>query len=43
MLGLTGGEMFVIAFIVAAILSARFWPKLGERLVLMLAGSRPRR
>lgn len=43
MLGLTGGEIFVIAFIVGAILSARFWPLLGERLVALFARSERRR
>lgn len=38
MLGLTGGELFVIGFIVLAILTARFWPILGERIALFLGG-----
>jgi hypothetical protein len=28
--GLTNGEFGLVAFIVAAILSARYWPRLGE-------------
>jgi hypothetical protein len=28
--GLTGGELGLVTFIVAAILSARYWPRLGE-------------
>lgn len=31
--GLTGGESFVVAFIVVAIVTAPWWPRLGERLV----------
>ena len=30
MLGLTHGELGLVAFMVAAILSARFWPRMGE-------------
>jgi hypothetical protein len=30
MFGLTFGEIGLVAFIVVAILTARFWPKLGE-------------
>ena len=30
MFGLTFGEFGLVAFIVVAILTARFWPKLGE-------------
>jgi hypothetical protein len=30
MLGLTHGELGLTAFIVAAILSARYWPRAGE-------------
>jgi hypothetical protein len=43
MFGFNGGELFIILFIVVAILSARFWPALGERIVLLLSGSGPRR
>jgi len=39
---LTFGEFFVIAFIVSAILTARFWPALGERLAVLLGGERRR-
>lgn len=38
---LTGGELFIIAFIIGAILSARYWPSLGERLVLLLGRHPP--
>ena len=30
MFGLTFGEFGLVAFIVVAILSARYWPKVGE-------------
>lgn len=43
MFGYTGGEIFIIAFIVVAILTARFWPVLGERLVLLFGGRDRRR
>lgn len=33
MFGLTFGEIGLVAFIVVAILTARFWPKLGEWVV----------
>ena len=36
MFGLTFGEIGLVAFIVAAILTARFWPKLGEWVVRRL-------
>jgi len=28
--GMTQGELGLVAFIVAAILSARYWPRMGE-------------
>jgi hypothetical protein len=37
MFGLTFGEIGLVAFIVAAILTARFWPKLGEWVVRRLS------
>jgi hypothetical protein len=37
MLGLTSGEMFVVAFIVIAVVTAPFWPRLGEAIAGMLA------
>ncbi|MGC4091465.1 MAG: hypothetical protein QM756_27020 [Polyangiaceae bacterium] len=40
MFGMNGGELGLVAFIVAAILSARYWPKIGERVALLLAGNR---
>jgi hypothetical protein len=30
MLGLSGGELVVVAFVVFAVLSAHWWPRLGE-------------
>jgi len=42
-LGLSFGELFVIGFIVVAILSARYWPLLGERAALFFSGTRERR
>ena len=41
MFGLTYGEFFVIAFCVIAVLSARYWPMLGERIAVFLAGKPP--
>lgn len=38
MLGLTRGEWFVVVFCVIAVVSARYWPLLGERLARLLAG-----
>lgn len=38
MLGLSHGELGLVAFIVAAILSARFWPRMGEWIAKKLAG-----
>jgi hypothetical protein len=35
--GVTFGELGLVAFIVAAILSAKFWPRLGEWLALRLS------
>lgn len=40
MFGLNGGELGLIIFIVAAILSARYWPKMGERIALSLTRER---
>jgi hypothetical protein len=37
-LGLTAGEFGLVASIVLAIVTARYFPTLGQRLVLMLAG-----
>jgi hypothetical protein len=37
MLGLSHGELGLVTFIVAAILSARFWPRMGEWVARKLA------
>lgn len=39
MLGLSNGELGLVAFMVAAILSARFWPRMGEWVAKKVAGS----
>ncbi|HEX5099012.1 MAG TPA: hypothetical protein VFV94_05905 [Polyangiaceae bacterium] len=39
MLGLSHGELGLVTFIVAAILSARFWPRMGEWVSKKLARS----
>jgi hypothetical protein len=38
MLGLTGGELFVIAFVVITVVSAPWWPRLGAALMTRLMG-----
>jgi hypothetical protein len=35
-IGLTHGELTIVLFVTFAVLSARFWPKLGERIALRL-------
>ena len=37
-LGLSLGEATIVVFVVAAVLSARFWPRLGERIAVKLWG-----
>lgn len=37
-IGLTHGELTIVVFVTAAVLSARFWPKLGERIAVRLWG-----
>jgi hypothetical protein len=39
--GLTHGEWFVVAFCMIAVVSARYWPILGERIALLLAPKPP--
>ena len=39
-LGLTVGEFGLVTFIVLAIISARYFPALGQRLVLLVMSSR---
>jgi len=36
--GLTGGEWFIVAFVTVMVVSARYWPALGERIALRLSG-----
>jgi hypothetical protein len=38
MLGLTNGELFVVAFIVVAVVSAPWWPRAGGAIAAALAG-----
>ena len=38
MLGLTNGELFVVVFIVVAVVSAPWWPRLGGAIAVALAG-----
>jgi len=40
MLGLTSGELFLVLLLVGAVVSARFWPALGEAIAVRL-GSGP--
>jgi hypothetical protein len=39
-MGLTAGELFVVAFITVAVLSAAWWPRLGEALMVAMSGTR---
>jgi hypothetical protein len=39
-LDLTGGELFVVVFITIAVISAPWWPRLGELVAEQLAGTR---
>jgi hypothetical protein len=41
MIDLTFGELFVVGFIFVAIVSAPYWPKAGERLILLFARKQP--
>lgn len=38
MLGLTAGEATLVALLIFAVVSAKFWPAAGARLAEMLAG-----
>jgi hypothetical protein len=38
MLGLTNGELFVVVFIVVAVVSAPYWQKAGGAIAVALAG-----
>jgi hypothetical protein len=41
-LSLTRGELAIVVFVLAAVLSARFWPRLGERIADRFWGPRDR-
>ncbi len=36
--GLSGGEIFIVAFVTIAVVSARYWPAVGERVAVRLGG-----
>jgi len=36
--GLSGGEIFIVAFVTIAVVSARYWPAMGERIAVRLGG-----
>jgi hypothetical protein len=38
--GLNGGELFIVAFVTIMVVSARYWPALGGRLAVRLAGAK---
>ena len=38
MFGLSGGEIFIVAFVTIAVVSARYWPAVGERVAVRLGG-----
>lgn len=38
MFGLTGGELFIVLFILVAVVSAPLWPRLGAAVYLKLSG-----
>lgn len=37
-LGLTSGELFIVVFIVIAVVSAPYWPKLGGAIAVAIVG-----
>ena len=41
MLGLNSGELILVALLVFAVVSARFWPAVGAKLAERLSGSSP--
>jgi hypothetical protein len=43
MLGLTPGEAFVVGFVVVAVLTAGWWPRLGAAAGAALSGKRGER
>ena len=42
MLGLTSGELTLVALLVFAVVSAKFWPAVGAAIAVRLAGPWPR-
>ena len=40
---MTFGEVFVVVFIFVTVVSAPYWPKLGERLFVLLSKQKPPR
>jgi hypothetical protein len=43
MFGLTSGELFIVLFILVAVVSAPLWPRLGAAVYLKLFGGSARR
>jgi hypothetical protein len=41
MLGLTSGELTLVALLVFAVVSAKFWPAAGAKLAVRLLGPTP--
>ena len=41
MLGLTGGELTLVALLVFAVVSSRFWPAAGAKIAERLSGRAP--
>jgi hypothetical protein len=41
MVDLSGGELFLVCFIAAAVLSSAWWPRLGDALAGLFAGPEP--
>ena len=37
--GLNYGEWFIVAFVTVMVVSARYWPALGERIAVRLGGA----
>ncbi|MGC4067805.1 MAG: hypothetical protein QM784_24775 [Polyangiaceae bacterium] len=40
LIGLTAGEAFVVIYIAGFIITAQYWPKVGEWLYLRVSGGR---
>jgi hypothetical protein len=40
MTGLTNGELFIVAFVTVAVLSAPWWPKVGQWAAELVSGER---